>query len=95
MVFPSLVRNIGEEQKEREKKIPDSEPKANVKSKTTPASQNPILWLSDAAHPSFYLLVLMAQHPQGKTYGSPSLALHGLPSPNSCAMAGGVLQVLT
>lgn len=94
-MFLSLETQEGEGYKERGVEIPDSEPKANFKSKTTPASQNPILWLSDTAHPSFYSLVLMAQHSQGKTYGSPSLVLPGLSSPNSCAMARGVLQVLT
>lgn len=64
-MFPSLETQERKGQTEREKgeKIPDSKPKANLKSKTTPASQKSILWLSDTAHPSFYLLVLMAQHP--------------------------------
>lgn len=79
----------------QEKEIPDSKLKANFKSKPTPVSQNSILWLSDTAHPSFYLLVLIAQQPQGNIYGSPPLALPRIPSPNSCAMAGRMLQVLT
>lgn len=99
LVFPSLeTQETGEEETNRKRERGGSlivKPKANLKSKTTPASQNLILWLSDTAHPSLYLLVLMAQHPRGKIYGSPSLALPGLPSPNSCAMARRVLQVLT
>lgn len=98
LVFPSLETQERKGQTERgkgEKKSLIVKPKANLKSKTTPASQNLVLWLSDTAHPSLYLLVLMAQHPRGKIYRSPSLALLGLPSPKSCAMARRVLQVLT
>lgn len=96
-MFPSLETQERKGQTERGKgeKSLIVKPKANLKSKTTPASQNLILWLSDTAHPSWYLLVLMAQHPRGKIHGSPSLALPGLPSHNSCAMARRVLQVLT
>lgn len=98
-MFPSLETQERKGQTERgkggKKKSLIVKPKANLKSKTTPASQNLILWPSDTAQPSSYLLVLMAQHPRGKIHRSPSLALPGLPSPNSCAMARRVLQVLT
>lgn len=57
-------------------------------------AKNSILWLSDTACSSLYLLVLMAQHPQRLIYQSLSLTLSRLPPSNSRAMAWGVLQVL-
>lgn len=87
-------RRRDKQEQGKRKKIPDSSPKANLKSKPPLQAKTHSLAVRHCSSQVLPAGINGSTPPREDLYGSPSLALPGSPFPNSCAVAGGVLQVL-